>query len=156
MPFWKLLILWLKKILNLEVKDNGEEEEYPKIESCGTISLSEMASVIYNKLDDINDDEAEVYLPDSFCKIYRKNDVKEYLGLDEISEIVFVTEEMDCDDFAAELFGKFAGLVWTNRHALNWFIDENSKLWFIEPQTDKISENLENWQGWDIRFFLGR
>jgi len=37
-----------------------------------------------------------------------------------------------------------------------YYKDEANILFFIEPQTDKISESLENWQGRDIRFFLGR
>ncbi len=57
-----------------------------------------------------------------------------------------------CDDFAAELFGKFAGSVWTDKHALNFFVSENDELYFIEPQTDQISKDI----GVDIRFFLGR
>jgi len=63
---------------------------------------------------------------------------------------------MDCDDFAAEVYGKGLPLIWTNKHALNWFIDENASLWFVEPQTDKMARNLDNWQGWDVRFFLAR
>lgn len=129
----------------------------PTIQPCGTITLHKMSSILLDKLEEMGDNKAEIYLPDSNCKVYKKTDVLDFLGLDETDQIKYVKEEgTDCDDFAAILFGKFAGLVWTNVHALNFFISEDLKLYFIEPQTDKISQTLENWQGWDVRFFLGR
>ena len=30
------------------------------------------------------------------------------------------------------------GIVWTKTHAFNIFIDNNKKIWIIEPQTDQI------------------
>ena len=122
----------------------------------GFIDLYETSSILLDKLEEMNDPKADLYLADQDCKIYNKEKIKEYLHLDETSEITYVPEKMDCDDFAAIIFGKFAGLVWTTKHALNWFFDENKTLWFIEPQTDKMSKTLKNWQGWDIRFFISR
>ena len=75
----------------------------------------------------------------------------------------FVAEDRDCDDFSYRLMGQFSirgwsqlclGIVWTHTHALNCFVDENKKLWFIEPQTDKIQEGLEEWQGSQIRIIV--
>ena len=128
----------------------------PEIKPVGTINNDLARIVLLDKLGEMEDDKAEIYLPDMEIKIYKRDTVKNYLSLDETSKIVYVPEVMDCDDFAAILFGKFAGLVWTNTHALNWFYDEDITLWFIEPQSDKMSLKLENWQGWDIVFFLGR
>jgi len=55
------------------------------------------------------------------------------------------------------LFGKGIPLLWTNKHALNWFLEyETNILWFVEPQSDKIAKDLENWQGWDVRMFVSR
>lgn len=121
-----------------------------------TIDIHEMSSILLNKLEEMNDPKADLNLADTDCKIYKKESIKEYLHLDETDKITYIPQKMDCDDFAAILFGRFAGLVWTTKHAFNWFIDENNTLWFIEPQTDKIAQNLENWQGWDIRFFISR
>ena len=128
----------------------------PTLKSCGTISGDEMSSILLDKLEEMKDDKAELYLADVDCKVYRKEEVEAFLKLDETDKIVFVPEEKDCDDIAAELFGEFAGLIWTTKHALNWFIDECDTLWFIEPQQDKLSQTLEDWQGWDCRFFLSR
>jgi len=122
----------------------------------GTISINAASSLLLDKLDKMGDNEAELYLPDKEMKFYTKSAVQDFLSLDETDKIVYVAEEQDCDDFAAELFGKGLGLVWTIPHALNWFISENMEIWFVEPQTDKLSQNLEGCQGNDIRFFLGR
>lgn len=128
----------------------------PALQALTTIDLHLASSILLDKLEEMGDDKADMFLPDKETKIYDKKEVVEFLGLDETDELVFKPEGHDCDDFAARLFGKGLGLVWTNIHALNWFIDENNQLWFIEPQTDKIARDLENWQGWDIRFFIGR
>ncbi len=144
-----------KRIVELEAK-LAELENAPELKPCGTIDINLMSSILLNKLEEMKDDHAELYLADKDCKIYNKEEVKAFLSLDETDKIVFVAERQDCDDFAAELFGNGISLVWSNLHALNWFIDETEILWFIEPQTDQLAQNLENWQGWDIRMFLSR
>ncbi len=129
----------------------------PTINPCAFIGINEMSSILLDKLEAMGDDKAEIYLPDTKAnRIYRKADVIKFLGLDETNKIVYIEETHDCDDFAAEMFGKGMGLIWTQVHALNYFVDENRVLYFIEPQTDKISLVLENWQGWDVRLFIGR
>jgi len=134
----------------------GTFEEPLSISPCGLIDLHTASSILLDKLEEIGDDKAEIYLPDTDIKIYRKDDVQNSYELKEVSSIKYVAEEHDCDDFAAELYGEFAGLVWTNLHALNFFISENNEFYFIEPQTGKISKDLEGWQGGDIRFLLAR
>jgi hypothetical protein len=119
------------------------------------ISIEDMAIILNNKLNKMGS-PADIYLPDVSCKIYRKQDVLDFHGLNEVSSIPYVAESHDCDDFAAELYGKFAGLVWTNLHALNFFIAEDSIFYFIEPQKGLISQHLEAWQGNEIRFILAR
>lgn len=68
-----------------------------------------------------------------------------------------------CDDFSYRLMGQLSipewsgiafGIVWTNLHALNCFIDDKGKFWFIEPQSDKLQDKLEAWQGTEILFIL--
>jgi len=132
------------------------EKPTPKLNPCGTVDIHTMSSVLLDKLEDMGDDAAEIYLPDRNCKVFRKADVVEFLHLDETDKIVWVEEKEDCDDIAAQVFDDGLSLVWTNVHALNYFVDEDDTLWFVEPQSDKIARNLENWQGWDVRFFLAR
>uniref|UniRef100_A0A6M3LNB6 Agglutinin C-terminal domain-containing protein n=1 Tax=viral metagenome TaxID=1070528 RepID=A0A6M3LNB6_9ZZZZ len=131
-------------------------DEVVEIQPCGMIDINTASSILLDKMEEMGAGNAEIYLPDANFKVYNKEDVKAFLKLDEIDKIPYVTETFDCDDFAAELFGMFAGLVWTNAHSLCWFIDENETLWFLEPQSDDIAPDLEDWQGWRIRFFIGR
>ena len=128
---------------------------FKTLQPAGTIDINEASSIMLDKLEEMGVD-AEIYLPDMNFKVYKKADVTKSQSLHEISAIRFVAESHDCDDFAAKLFGKWAGLVWTNVHALNWFIDENGIFWWIEPQNKKISKTLDAWQGNDIRFLIGR
>lgn len=121
----------------------------------GTISLHVMSSILLDKLEQMGC-SAPIYLPDEACKVYDMGQVVKALRLSEVSALAYIPEEHDCDDFAAKLYGEFAGLCWTNTHALNWFVDEANEFWFIEPQTNKISDTLENWQGWYLQFLLGR
>ena len=130
-------------------------ETKPLIKPAATINIHLMSSILLDKLEEMGC-QAPIYLPDLQCKTYRVEDVKSCESLKEISGIKYQAENMDCDDAAAMLFGKWAGLAWTNVHALNWFIDDNETFWFVEPQTGVLSKELENWQGMNIRFFLGR
>jgi len=123
------------------------------LKSCGTIDIHQMSSILLDKIEEMGDNSVDLYLADVSCKIYNKETVKKFLSLDETDKIGYIAEEMDCDDFSAELYGKGVPLIWTNTHAFNWFIDETDTLWFVEPQTDKLSKVLDNW---NIRFFLSR
>ena len=123
---------------------------------AGEISLINASSILLDVIDGLGDDTAEIYLPDNYIKIYCKSEVMASNHLKEVSAITYVAETMDCDDFAALLYGRFAGLVWTNLHAMCWFIDELLTFWWIEPQSGQLSRTLEGWQGSDVRFFLGR
>ena len=132
------------------------DDEVVGIQPCGTIDINTASSILLDKMEEMGAGDAEIYLPDANFKVYKKDDVVKFIGLDETDKIPYVAEVHDCDDFAAEIFGMFAGLVWTNTHALNFFIDENEAMWFIEPQSDDIAPDLEEWQGWKVRFFIGR
>jgi len=128
---------------------------FKTLKPAGTIDINEASSIMLDKLEEMGVD-AEIYLPDKNFKVYRKSDVIKSQSLHEISAIRFVAESHDCDDFAAKLYGKWAGLVWTNKHAMNWFISDEGKFYFVEPQNKNISETLDAWQGDDIRFLIGR
>ena len=130
--------------------------EETAIKPCGTIDLGLMYAIVQAKAEEIEDKDYEIYLPDNANKVYKKADVIASQELKEVASAPYVDESHDCEDFAAELFGKFAGLIWTNLHAFNWFVDETDTFWYIEPQTKKLSQTIEGWQGNDVRFFLGR
>lgn len=131
------------------------KEPTKTLKPCSVIGINEASSILLDKLEEIGDEHAEIYLPDTSIKTYLKADVSKSYELEEVSSLKY-SPDFDCDDFAAELYGKFAGLVWTTKHALCWFISEDEEFFFIEPQSGKISKTLEGWQGGSIRFFLSR
>jgi len=126
------------------------------LKAAGKIDAGKIYAIIQAKLDELKDTQASIFIPDMKMKVYNKEKVMASHELEEVDSLVYASEEFDCDDFAAELYGRGMGLVWTQIHALNWFVDTTDTFWFIEPQTKKISQSLEEWQGSDCRFFLGR
>ena len=146
------MIDWQKLIRALLGKPEPDRED---LKPYGTISSEQMAIIIANKLDEIGS-SADIYLPDKRCKVYRKQDVISYSGLTEIASLKYIPETHDCDDFAAKAYGLFAGLVWTNNHAMNFIIDETGTFYFIEPQNKRLSQKLEGAQGNAIRMIIGR
>jgi hypothetical protein len=87
------------------------------------------------------------------------DEVKFILEASQLDRRTWVAERFDCDDFSYVLkdemsahaydtgalkFGLCVGMVWGNfewvqgYHAVNWFIDSENTLHFIEPQTDQI------------------
>ncbi len=131
------------------------EADIPPLLPCGTISVDEYSSICLDVLEGYNID-ADIHLPDGAMKIYFYEAVVNDGNLDRVDSLTYVPEIHDCDDFAAELYGEWAGLVWTDVHALNFFIDENRKFWFVEPQSQKIADKLDDWQGKSVRFLIGR
>ncbi len=144
------------KALGGQEVQEAQDETLPTLKPCGTISIYLASSILLDKLEGMGREDTEIYLPDMRIKIYKLEEVENSYELEKVSRLEYIPEGFDCDNFAAKLFGKFAGLVWTNIHALNWFIDENESFWWIEPQTKKLSRVLETWQGYRIRFLLGR
>ena len=144
-------------LINLGIALGGIiPHDKPQLLPCGTIDINLASSILLDKLEEMGDDKAEIYLPDAKIKIYNKNAVAKSYELQEVSSIKYIAGEWDCDDFAANLYGKFAGLCWSNVHALNWFYGKDSTFWWIEPQTRKLSRTLEAWQGSEVRFFIAR
>jgi hypothetical protein len=137
-----------------KIKEVSEPNPTIGLEPCGLLDLHEYSSILLNKLESMGC-EGEIYLPDKEMKLYRKYDVQQNMKLVEIAAMNF-TDEVDCDDFASLAFSKGLGLVWTEVHALNFFIDDNLEFYFVEPQSNMILTNLQEWQGKTVRFFLGR
>ena len=58
-------------------------------------------------------------------------------------------KDYDCDNFAFKLYSNIKnkyptlsiGIAISTNHAFNLFIDKSGKLWYIEPQTDKVFSN---------------
>ena len=118
---------------------------------------------IYNILNALIPGASHIYLSDSLYWLCSVADIETFLAQDDTNKTGYISEERDCDDFSYRLMGQLSipnwsgiafGIVWTNLHALNCFIDEGGKFWFIEPQTNKLQDKLEVWQGTEILFIL--
>jgi len=69
----------------------------------------------------------------------------------------YIKESYDCDDFSFSLMGDFHqipewgslafGIFWllTPAHAVNMFVDDEYKVWVVEPQTDNIFKFPKDW-----------
>jgi hypothetical protein len=100
--------------------------------------------------------DAQIWLSDMDYRLCSGEYIDNALAIDDTNRQTYVNEKFDCDDFAYRLMGQLCvpetsdlafGIVWTDVHALNLFIDNQKKIWFVEPQSDGRKVELENWQG---------
>lgn len=100
--------------------------------------------------------DCKIYLADGEYYAPPKRDVERILEETHTDAYKWTAGTFDCDDFAKVLCAEFAkdayrngirrppyclGFVWglfPRPHAINWFIDNENKLYLIEPQTDFI------------------
>lgn len=118
---------------------------------------------IYGIMNAVVPSATHIYLSDNLYWLCSTADIERFLAQDNTNKMGYIQEERDCDDFSYRLMGQLStpewsgiafGIVWTNVHALNCFIDDTGKFWFIEPQTAKLQDKLELWQGSEILFIL--
>lgn len=106
--------------------------------------------------------DGELFISDAdrYLLVHEK-DLTNFLSFDPTDGLHYITEDFDCDDFAAVLYGAAKkspynrlawGLLWTNAHAMFIAVMEDHTARFIEPQTDAIRLSLEPWQGSKCRF----
>lgn len=95
-------------------------------------------------------------------KTYKLVDIdvlKLYLAANPVSEREYVKTIHDCDDFHFILMGDVTrwdsdlafGIIWGWKpndvyHAWNWCIGTDMKIWFVEPQNDKVFSPTEFWK----------
>ena len=130
--------------------------EIPTLKYAGMMTYQELESILVYKFPGV-----PFYLPDSTYATCTKEDIARFLAWDSTNDKKYEAESYDCDDFTWRLKGNITvppwswlpfGIVWTNLHALCCFVDNERKFWFVEPQLDKIQEQLETWQGKELRF----
>lgn len=106
---------------------------------------------------------SHIYISDNVKWLCNRSDVDDFLLQDDTNKNKYVAEEFDCDDFSFRLMGQMSvpqwarlakGIIWTDKHALNCFVDENKELWYIEPQGDVIQVKIEDWQGTEVLFVM--
>ena len=92
------------------------------------------------------------YVSDRDFKTMDITQFEKMLNYSPIRYIPYTKEIFDCDDYSFALMGLMKlfipdiafGIIWTNTHAFNFFIDNNHKLWFVEPQNNKIVDSIDD------------
>jgi len=100
---------------------------------------------------------SNIWISDAKYVQVHTDDLKAFLALNPVSTRKYLLESQDCDDFSFEAQGDVCkwyndeeqnsngafGIVWGfnaggSAHAWNFFVNENNKVMFMEPQTDEI------------------
>lgn len=128
-----------------------------------TIRKQVSGDYIYGILNAVKPDATHIYLSDNQYWLCSKEDIEYILAQDDTNKMGYIAEERDCDDFSYRVMGQLSipnwsgiafGILWTNFHALNCLIDSDGKFWFVESQTNRLQDKLEEWQGSEILFIL--
>lgn len=103
-----------------------------------------------------------VYLSDDRVHLFHDQEMIELLKLNYFAQKKYQSEVFDCDDYSISLLslmrniapGFAFGMCWIkmpdgSRHSLNFYINENQKMVFVEPQTNKTFIN-SNWKPYFI------
>jgi len=88
----------------------------------------------------------QVYISDKAFITAKKETMEKLIKYSPLKYRKYQAETYDCDDFSFSFMGlmrtvipNFAvGIVWTNTHAFNFFIDSQLRVWAIEPQNNKV------------------
>lgn len=120
------------------------------------ITASQLRELIAKQLGPKLDRRFAFYVADSNYFCTPMEDAHEILMASAVDRNKWVSERFDCDDFAHVLKSHFAeaaykdgkrraahcfGVVWGSLptpHAINWMVNSDLKLRFVEPQTDRI------------------
>ncbi len=123
--------------------------KYEKPVSLGRISYEEIKKLLSGKSEKegvIYLNPTKLYILDEHYDLCSLLTVSKFLNQDNISFQRFREIYNDCDEFASQLWGRlnewapsFAfGFAMSSSHAFNIFIDNEKRVWIIEPQNDKI------------------
>ena len=93
----------------------------------------------------------KVFVIDEKYNLTDVENIRKFLKKDMTNWGIYQPEINDCDDFAIQMWARFNkaypnfafGFAISNEHAFNFFVDNETNVWIIEPQTDKITK-LEN------------
>ena len=115
-----------------------------KIVDMPTITGTEVGAILRQYTD-------KLWLSDGTFRLVDTANLQEFLASDPVNTRAYKAEAHDCDDFSYELMGRVSewnpdntfGIVWglTKEgygHAWNFFIDEDMKVQYVEPQNDTI------------------
>jgi len=93
----------------------------------------------------------DIFISDTKYMIPRLADIIEFLKINIFKFRQYVPDRFDCDNYSFSLMGMSTnvlsgyaiGIIWVNtgrgsKHALNFFIEKDKQITYIEPQTNKI------------------
>ena len=141
---------------NISLKKNQELKEPIAL---GTITYKSLWDLILKEVG------ITPYLSDEY---YSLTDIKQASEFSDESHIQYqkwIKEAYDCDEFSFASMGywnqglkQFAyGIAWSQSHAFNIFIDNENKIWIVEPQSNKyisLEEAKNNALYFPIRLVL--
>lgn len=125
------------------------------------MNVKEINEAVNTQLDGKLSKIRMIHTPDPEYYNPTMDEVKQILEETKIERLTYKKNKFDCDNFALGLkwkVGKTAlkedhreveyciGIVWGKikmndqwvNHAINWFIDDQGKIWLIEPQNDEV------------------
>lgn len=100
----------------------------------------------------------DTYISDNKYDLISLDDMKQIINLHRFSEMTYISEKRDCDDFSFSLMGLIRkllpgvcfGIVWVEidqyKHAVNFFVDDERDVYFVEPQSNQIFRKPHNWK----------
>jgi len=106
--------------------------------------------------------EPTIYLSDTSYALISKSEMLRFLKEDLVDLAKYTPEYYDCDDFSFRLHGALSlpvwggiafGIAWSATHAYNIFVDDERKVWIIEPQTDQLMKP-SNVSPYDTRLII--
>ena len=135
-------------ILNSEIEQDRRKNIIKLATSDYRISRFDIKQIIKNKFPDIL-----VITTDGYYKLIKNVDtVRNFLYYDNTDELEYINDIRDCDDFAIILDGNVRtyngdtsfGIAFMRLHScghvMNFFIDSNYNIYFVEPQNDRIMD----------------
>jgi len=137
---------------------------YPQQESITRITSTEIVALFDNPDKDAPRIKvSDLYITDREFKLVDTDHLQRYLNTNPVSDRKYVKEQHDCDDFAYIIQGDVTrwdsdlafGIIHGrdlngNPHMWNVCIGTDKKIWFIEPQTDRVWQVGSNWKIWLI------
>jgi len=140
------------------ILDQPEPDDLPTLTTAGAISHDDIYKILVDLFHD-----ASIYLSDLVFKTATIDELQKILAYSKTKNGKYIAEYFDCDDFSYQLQGIVSiypwsslpfGIIWTNQHAFNIYIDNESKVYFIEPQTCQIYTELMPWAGDTVQLIV--
>ena len=126
------------------------------------ITSTDLAA-LFGSTEEISINFGNLHITDRTMKLVDIDHLRGFLVVNPVSSREYVKERHDCDDFSMILNGDVTrwdsdlafGIVHGRTpsgggHAWNVCIGTDRKIWFIEPQTDRVWKPVKFWNIWIV------